>query len=307
MLFARPRKAFTLIELLVVIAIIAILIALLVPAVQKVREAAARTHCINNLKQLGLGLHAYHDTVKSFPAGAYGTNASVSNPTGRTTWMVHILPFVEQTAIFKQYNMTVNYNATANLPVGIMKVPIYYCPSGSQELSGNSGEASPPPNPVRHFSTHYYGNMGPTGTAVIGGTTYTYTTSNAGTNSAASRHGPLGVDTKVRIVDILDGSSNTILVGERSMVKPGADTGYRSWIRGQNGGVGASKNMTNLINKVHYNGSTNFNDISFGSNHANGCTFLLGDGSGRFITENVDINILKTSASKDSGEVVQLP
>src|SRR5436189_4620569 len=101
----RSRSGFTLIELLVVIAIIAILIALLVPAVQKVREAAARSHCQNNLKQLGLALHAYHDANKTFPAGITTTNPDDVLPTPRRTAFIFLMPYVEQEALFRQWNM----------------------------------------------------------------------------------------------------------------------------------------------------------------------------------------------------------
>src|SRR5438876_2602906 len=102
---SRWRKAFTLIELLVVIAIIAILIALLVPAVQKVRAAAARTQCINNLKQIGLGLHSYHDTNLKLPPGA-ANDAPPFGPSGASwgsSWMVYILPYIDQGNIFRQW------------------------------------------------------------------------------------------------------------------------------------------------------------------------------------------------------------
>ena len=114
------RSAFTLIELLVVIAIIAILIALLVPAVQKVRDAAARTQCINNLKQLGLGLHGYHDAVKKFPPGQYNPLGQDANPFNRSCWMQPILPYVDQLPAYDRWNawgvtwatqVTENWNA----------------------------------------------------------------------------------------------------------------------------------------------------------------------------------------------------
>src|ERR1700740_1412063 len=107
----RFRPAFTLIELLVVIAIIAVLIGLLVPAVQKVREAAARTQCLNNLKQLGVALHMYHDNNKKFPAGAT-TDGTIYGPP-RIPFLQYIFPYIEQDALFKKINFAVTN------PVGI--------------------------------------------------------------------------------------------------------------------------------------------------------------------------------------------
>src|SRR3954470_12013329 len=101
---SRRRPGFTLIELLVVIAIIAILIALLVPAVQKVRESAARSQCQNNLKQWGLALHAYHDANKKFPAGITTTTNDDIMPTPRRTALIYLLPYVEQEALFRNWN-----------------------------------------------------------------------------------------------------------------------------------------------------------------------------------------------------------
>ncbi len=318
------RSGFTLIELLVVIAIIAILIALLVPAVQKVREAAARLQCQNNLKQLALGLHNYHDVYKKFPPGGQAAVLPQPNPPGNTativgtSWIVFTLPYIEQGALYKLYDFTKAYNDAANATnVGENLVPIIYCPSGPDP----NRYLDPNTNMTKNRSTHYYGVMGPSDAAspanyTIGGTTFSAVVGGPGGNGAYSTHGILShyqdttgsVMTKrqIRLTDVTDGTSNTLLIGERSMVPPaGSSTNdYRSWIRGQNGGMGACKNVRFPLNSTYYNGSNNFNDISFGSNHTGGCNFAIGDGTVRYISETVDLNILKGMSTIGTGEVV---
>lgn len=256
------RSGFTLIELLVVIAIIAILIGLLLPAVQKVREAAARMQCSNNLKQLGLALHNYHDTNKYFPAGAEGSVYAIPRSgTTRvmgTSWLVYILPGIEQNNVYKQYSFALGYNSANNLAVGNLKIAPYHCPSGADVTSGNGSEGTAG---LRNQTTHYYGVMGPGGTTnpatnTMNGRTYSYTVSSAGTNSAYSHEGILGVYAyntgyRARIADITDGTSSTLMVGEMSIQTPsGVSNGYRSWIRGENGGSGTTKNVTYPINST---------------------------------------------------------
>src|SRR5947209_8012302 len=149
------RSAFTLIELLVVIAIIAILIGLLVPAVQKVREAAARSQCQNNLKQMGVGLHNYHGVFKVFPTGVkQGANPNLFS------FHVTILPFMEQNNTYQQLNQNQMYDSATNLALGLVQVPNYTCPMALQ-LYTQYGSGEWYNGTQITYTTHYYGVAGP--------------------------------------------------------------------------------------------------------------------------------------------------
>jgi prepilin-type N-terminal cleavage/methylation domain-containing protein/prepilin-type processing-associated H-X9-DG protein len=235
----KRREGFTLIELLVVIAIIAILIALLVPAVQKVREAAARTQCQNNAKQIGLALHNYHDSFKKFPPASqvpYAQRNNDSNLDMRLpfgpNWAVLILPFIEQDPLYKTANPksypgifpvphVKNYNGIGLL-AGVdtswrsirgVVVPIYQCPSdpNNQFPYNDPGPTAPPETGWAR------GNYGVT----AGYEDYDHV--NGGASYTTSQHGPLlgivsspimAANYGCRITDITDGSSNTIMVAE---------------------------------------------------------------------------------------------
>ena len=223
----RTKKGFTLIELLVVIAIIAILIALLLPAVQQAREAARRSQCKNNLKQIGLGLMNYHDVHKTLPPGV--TVASSITPTGGTNtttsnglaWTFHILPFFDQAPLFKKINSKVAYNHANNIVGGKAYAATILtaarCPSDAgpdQDTSGgveNMGLAN------------YVGNYGVGMPSV--------------TAHPTDVQGILGVNTKVRIRDCKDGMSNVILAAERRNPKI---CNVGGWTAGDTTGGGAA-------------------------------------------------------------------
>jgi prepilin-type N-terminal cleavage/methylation domain-containing protein len=187
----RKRSAFTLIELLVVIAIIAVLIALLLPAVQQAREAARRAQSSNNLKQLGLGLHNYHDTFRNFPAGTHPHKTL--KPEKRLSWMVDILPFVEQAPLYNMIDMEQGFDSEANAKVLKNRpVPVYLNPKG--DPSGMKDGYS---------VTHYVGIAG------LG--------KDAPTRAAGDpKNGAFGYDRKTKMSDITDGTSNSIGIAEAS-------------------------------------------------------------------------------------------
>jgi hypothetical protein len=202
--------------------------------------------------------------------------------------------------------------------VGATIIPTLYCPSGPTPQQYTDPNSTVKGNPT----THYYGVMGPAGltnptTNKIGTYTYNYTVGDPTSNGAWSAHGILShyrettgsVSTfrVVRLADVVDGSSATLMLAERSMHLPNGQTNdYRTWIRGNNGGAGAAKCVTYPINSTFYNGSNNFNHISFGSDHPGGCHFALGDASVRLLAETVDMSLYQGMASMNGGEIAPI-
>lgn len=308
------RKGFTLIELLVVIAIIAILIGLLLPAVQKVREAAARMKCQNNLKQLGLGVHSYHDTYSRFiPAGSTVTWLS---------WHVGILPYIEQTALFNKVSQTAgNYITIGKYDIPVNnRVATFLCPS--QTEAEKMILAPTPPHNVNlpevinnqpPYTTHYYGVGGPAGVNPITAGNYIYEV-NDPTHGRMGKQGMFQRTDTVKLENITDGTSNTLMVGEMSW-SPGpitpsniAGTRFRGWARGCDDPTitqvcGGIKTISNAINAYS---NTLFNEMPFGSQHTGGTSFAMGDASVRFLNASININTYRAAASYNGGEVLPL-
>jgi len=226
----RERRAFTLIELLVVIAIIAILIGLLLPAVQKVREAAARMKCQNNLKQIGLALHNYHDTNGTLPPGG-ATDAAPFGKDGTNTggwgssWMVFILPAVEQNAFFQQWQLTASSgwgNGTDGALLNNVMIQTYRCPSTTLPDKQN-GLTNPTTNPGGNGTAMVpiYAAIAGAVNGLIPGYTETRTSTGGGgagccNGGITAGSGVLYPNSQIKLTGITDGTSNTLLISEQA-------------------------------------------------------------------------------------------
>jgi prepilin-type N-terminal cleavage/methylation domain-containing protein/prepilin-type processing-associated H-X9-DG protein len=325
------RPGFTLIELLVVIAIIAILIGLLLPAVQKVREAAARIQCANNLKQLGLAAHNYHGDNGQFPPGVYQLSFAAAPKYRGVTLFVYLLPYLEQNNLFRGWDMTNPLNNTAGgasaRTATVLKVLV--CPSDTitqnpivsgglyyalTSYGGNGGSRSYDPQDATDDGIFF----------VIG---------------PGSQTAPNG--SPIRIADVTDGLSNTLLFGERSHFDPNYDSFVAAfgssgpslepiemvgWWASSGGRVAAGDvtlsafaplnyripqtyaNRTSLSPPVTNAASFSpYNDLricAFGSNHTGGANFCLADGSIRFIRNGIPAATLQALAVRNDGLVV---
>jgi prepilin-type N-terminal cleavage/methylation domain-containing protein len=294
------RIGFTLIELLVVVAIIAILMALLVPAVQKVRAAAALTQCQNNIRQIAIAMHNYHAEHKSFPTG-------VKQGAGNLlSFHVYLLPYMGEQPLYSKFNLTQIYDSSTNMPLGLTPPPSYVCPVADQrETQYGSGEWS---NGTPTKTHHYYGVAGPLGTNPKSGVAYTFLTTNQGNEAT---QGVLIMGSRgVRIKEIIDGTAYTFMLGEVSWSKANY---YRIWSRGTYNDAIATldrdttccRNVANAMKSTPYNGADNANNNSFGSEHAAiGANFAMADASVRFISAEISMNTYLSLASRNGDEVL---
>ncbi|MBN9121301.1 MAG: DUF1559 domain-containing protein [Planctomycetes bacterium] len=296
----RPR-GFTLIELLVVIAIIAVLIGLLLPAVQKVREAAARMKCANNLKQIGLGVHNYHDAFGYIPYSVTYGDGSPGPLSGRG-WTLEVLPYVEQEPLYKQFepSRTVQYDSTPNglkesaiSPLMATVLPLYVCPSDgkSQRLTTNAAQMAP----VTTAVTNYKGVLG-TANMGGGGTGSTDLHFTVGNNGLFYRN---SYREKIKLTSITDGLSNTLAVGE--------DVPFynvHSAVFFANGDY-ASCHIP--LNSFPADPGDWPHAISFRSLHPGGANFCLADGSVRFVPQTIDFTQYQAHCTRNVGEVATLP
>jgi prepilin-type N-terminal cleavage/methylation domain-containing protein/prepilin-type processing-associated H-X9-DG protein len=332
------RRAFTLVELLVVIAIIAVLIGLLLPAIQKVRAAAARTKCANNLKQIGLALHNYHGTYDRLPPGGaadqppFGT-APVAQQSEGASWMVYILPQIEQDSLYRQYQFTglSAVQATNVVNVGQHMPSLYRCPSSRlPEIALASASLALPIDPSRPKAgvANYVGISGTASvTWTVSGRSFTETRYGnnylmVGSRSDHSAGGVLFSNSQVRLTDITDGTSNVIAVGEQSnlyfnpLIAPDGIAQTASTTFGWHVGAMNSSTWPSLTYSGSYNTATikyGINDMPLvgtddpatplNSTHTGGANMVFADGSVRFLRDSLDVNVLALLATRDDGLV----
>ncbi|MBI1348472.1 DUF1559 domain-containing protein [bacterium] len=284
-------KGFTLIELLVVIAIIAILIALLLPAVQQARESARRTQCNNNLKQIGLAIHNYHDTFGGFPRG------ELDGTYGKLSMFVGILPYMDQSNMYNLYDFNKGNADAANMQVVSQVIPAYLCPSAvirRQVPIAGCDSNNRAPGTYAGCS----GSLDPYGTFAAGNP-----------NNGLIVNGGSGF---IRMRDITDGSSNTFIVGESAWNFPdylftsGTCNGQVRW--GFTYWASPYPLSTMFTTMAPFNPKRMDGDSTrlshFRSDHTGGAFFMFSDGHAKFVSENTDQSVLNAAGTRGGGEVL---
>jgi len=324
------RLGFTLIELLVVIAIIAILIALLLPAVQQAREAARRSQCKNNLKQVGLAMHNYHDVYTSFPIGTRGGG---NGGAWGFSWWVGVLPYLDQAPMYAQLQHEGQHvgwvwsgdaAGFANGRVANGKsISVMVCPSSPMPAMRNAGSG----NVIN--APHYLGNSGATdGNGFVNNSVHPQwrCCGCCGAVANTSLHSSGGVltprDPKA-IKDITDGTSNTIAVHEASTYGKDANGGnvhintVHGFLMGQAGNTPRPTSRSFNLTTIRYppntlgiapqvagRGDNDGANHGLYSQHVGGAHVLLSDGSVRFIIENIDMKTLRNLSTRDDSDLI---
>jgi prepilin-type N-terminal cleavage/methylation domain-containing protein/prepilin-type processing-associated H-X9-DG protein len=292
---SRPYRGwklgFTLVELLVVIAIIGILIALLLPAVQAAREAARRSQCSNNLKQMALALHTYHDVHKTFPPGYYSSLG--------WSWGSYILPFAEQKPLFDIMGVgaPTDWTKPAHLDNARTALDMYICPSDKRP-SDFLNTARKPKDAASNTAqsvgySSYVGNRGSN-----------YASGWANVDWGTKGNGVLIGDRNLRFADITDGTSNTLALGEREY--QGHDGSIWCCTSRNHGNVhytladtGTPNGRDEMPNGTHNNATSSW--------HPGGVQYALCDGSARFISETIDLQTWRDVGDREDGNPITLP
>ncbi|TWT76336.1 Type II secretion system protein G precursor [Planctomycetes bacterium CA13] len=298
------RSAFTLVELLVVIAIIGVLVSLLLPAVQAAREAARRTSCTNNMKQIGLGLQMYHDVFKKLPAGWRGCDPS----TGKAhwfgvpgwAWSSSILPYLEESAV---YDGMIHFECPITDPVNqhalTASIGTYRCPSDVGEATfsmagGGPSVSSDVSFPIQTATSNYIG--------MFGTLEFHHVCDPSSPNcNGCQGDGTFSLNRPCRFADLLDGLSNTMIVGERHSV-----LAYSTWVGVVTGGQHGVARVAGVATYPPNSTDTPAHYFhNFSSLHPAGTNFLLADGSVHMITETIDRELFHALSTRAGHEVVK--
>jgi prepilin-type N-terminal cleavage/methylation domain-containing protein/prepilin-type processing-associated H-X9-DG protein len=314
------QRGFTLVELLVVITIIGVSIALLLPAVQSARESARRSNCLNNIRQLAVAALNYHSTNGHFATGLVPVDADAGNFAGGTNVWVEMLPYVEEANLKEKWDYADYRNniAGGQEALSAKVVPILLCPS------------DPLPTPVHHLQADqpYDWMNGVYGLSSYGG--------NAGVRSfgnsevSQSEDGVFFKHSRVRMAQVTDGASHTLLFGERSHEDPEYDelptvveagmgplAAWGAWCSASHEFGSQADVLLGSIVPINYrvvpdSGTANWDMIdgrlsAFGSGHPGGANFALADGSARFVSDNIPLEQLQALTTRAGGEAVEVP
>ena len=291
----RSKRGFTLVELLVVIAIIGILVSLLLPAVQAAREAARRTSCFNNLKQVGLALHNYHDTHRGFPSGWIALEPRTRRPlaTGEPGWgwASMLLPYLEQGTVSDnlvhfEYPILDPLNAQARTHV----LPIYRCPSDSAPELFDLGEEEDPQNTLATLAVANY--------VGVFGTEELHMCEELGPGRVCRGDGIFYHHSATNFADVRDGLSNTVFIGERA-----SKFGHSTWVGAVSEGEESIARILGIADHPPNSPGGHLDDFS--SQHPAGTNFLFGDGSVRLIAETIELETYHALATRSGGEVLK--
>jgi len=298
------RRGFTLVELLVVIAIIGTLVGLLLPAVQQARESARRSKCVNNMKQLGLGFLNFHEARGKFPGATLGEDYWTCGPLALGP-LVMVLPFIEEVTLYSKFDLSKNFSDPVNATAAGGKTPPapFVCPSYNQALYGGA----------YHYCTGSGFTTGVTCYLGVRGTANDTVKANRGVFGFETVTGSTIRAATTRIKDITDGTAKTfmygefrpdsqIVVGQSTTIDP--DSRWSPWSLGHSVGSGSTRVMKYPPNQVagftHYN---QWADHSFSSQHSGGVHMVRADGSGVFVSDNIDLTIWKALATIAGSEI----
>ncbi|WP_153557232.1 DUF1559 domain-containing protein [Roseimaritima sediminicola] len=273
------RRAFTLVELLVVIAIIGVLVGLLLPAVQAAREAARRCSCAHNLTQLGLATHNFEFAHEHLPAGTTNPSGPIRNePVGQhVSFLVRLLPYVEQPGIAKRFDIEAGTYAAVNQPPRERWIPVYRCPS----FGGSDFDSAPTTN----YAGCYHDSEAPI---------------------AEDNNGLLFLNSAIRYAEIEDGSTNTILIGEFLPANDslGWASGTRSSLR-NTGSVPFNASYSGFQDYLRDQEGMGILEVGgFGSQHPGGAQFVMADGAVTFLSSHIDPQLFQNMGNRADGEMM---